>query len=137
MQLATVKDSKPWSCSVWYASDERWNLYYISKKDRRHSHELATNPHVAGSIVVPHVKGSGEKVRGLQFEGIASATKGDELAKAHKLYLAKFPLAEDIPLALLRAAKFIATYYVVRPSVLVLFDEVNFPNQLRQEVKLS
>jgi len=92
MQIATVKNKKPWVASVWYAHDEDWNLYFISRKSRRHSQEIKKNPNIAGAIAIPHTKGSGEKVRGLQFEGTARVTKGKEVKKAVDLYLAKYPL---------------------------------------------
>lgn len=116
MQVATVRDNKPWVCTVWYVHDEDWNLYFISRRSRRHSLELKDNPKVAGAIVTPHTKGSGEKVRGLQFAGTAKEAMGKTLAKARKLYLAKYELAENIPLKQLQDPNFIATFYVIRPS---------------------
>lgn len=138
MQIATSKNNKPWVASVWYVHDEKLNLYFISKRHRRHSLELKDNPNIAGAIVVPHTKGSGEKVRGLQFEGTSHdlTDEPDELEKVHKLYLAKYSLAEDIPLKQLTDSKWLATYYVVHPKTFVLFDEINFPDNPRQELKL-
>ena len=137
MCLATAKDYKPWACTVWYVHDEDWNLYFISQKARRHSIELKENQNVAGTIVLPHVKGSGEKVRGLQFEGTARACKLTELMKAHKLYISKYELAEDIPKLELLKLSLSYTYYKITPSVIVLFDEINFPDEPRQELALK
>ena len=137
MCLATSKNNKPWACTVWYVNDEDWNLYFISQKARRHSIELKENPNVAGTIVLPHVKGSGEKVRGLQFEGTARACKLTELMKAHKLYISKYELAEDIPKLELLKLSLSYTYYKITPSVIVLFDEINFPDEPRQELVLK
>ena len=136
MQIATSKGNKPWVASVWYANDKDLNLYFISRKSRRHSLELENNPNVAGAIVKPHVIGSGEKVRGLQFEGTARACRGAELKLASELYTKKYPRAEKIPFAMLRLASFIAAYYIIKPKAFVLFDEVKFPKDPRQELKL-
>lgn len=136
MQVATVQNNKPWVATVWYVNDKDWNLYFISRRSRRHSQELQKNPNVAGTIVMPHVKGSGEKVRGLQFDGSAAEAKGDLLKKAKKLYGEKYPQAEDISLKKLQDPNFIATFYVIKPSTLILFDEINFPEDPRQELKL-
>ncbi len=136
MTLATVKDNKPWVASMWYVHDEDLNLYFISRKSRRHSLELKENPNVAGTITIPHAKGSGEKVRGIQYEGVAQETTGKILKKARELYFKKYPNAEKIPLARFLIPTFIATFYIVRPSSIVLFDEVNFPQNPRQELKL-
>lgn len=136
MQIATVKNKKPWVASVWYAHDEDWNLYFISRKSRRHSQEIKKNPNIAGAIVIPHTKGSGEKVRGLQFEGTVRITKGREVKKAVDLYLAKYPLAEKISLEELQNPNCPYPFYIVKPSMFVLFDEINFPNNPRQEYSL-
>lgn len=133
MQLATCKGDKPWICSVWYVHDKNWNLYFISQKNRRHSLELKENHHVAGAIVSPHTKGSGEKVRGLQFEGKARETKEDEADKANRLYRTKYALAEHINLEELMDPKVTYGYYIIEPKNFVLFDEINFPDNPRQE----
>ena len=141
MQVATVKNNKPWAASVWYVHDKDWNLYFISRHSRRHSLELKKNQNVAGTIVIPHTKGSGEKVRGLQFEGPAHDLTGVKeqktLERANKLYLSKYSLAEDIPIENLTDPDWIATYYVIHPTSFVLFDEVNFPDSPRQELNLK
>jgi len=138
MHIATVKDKKPWVASVWYVHDDDLNLFFISRRTRRHSIELKDNPNVAGAITIPHMKGSGEKVRGLQFEGTAHdlTKEPDELKKVKKFYLAKYSTAEDIPLKQLADPKWVATYYVIHPKAFVLFDEKNFPKNPRQELKL-
>lgn len=141
MQIASVKDNKPWVASVWYVHDKDWNLHFISRKNRRHSLELKENPNIAGTITIPHTKGSGEKVRGLQFEGTAHDLTGKDeletLKRAKELYLEKYSMAEDIPIENLSDPNGVATYYVIHPSKFVLFDEVNFPDNPRQELKIE
>jgi uncharacterized protein YhbP (UPF0306 family) len=137
MQIATAKENKPWAASVWFAHDDKLNLYFISRKTRRHSIEIKENGNVAGVIVKPHLIGSGEKVRGLQFEGTAKECSGEEIDKARELYLNKYPTAEKIPIEKLKDPEFHVAYYVIKPKMFVLFDEVNFPEQPRQELKLE
>lgn len=136
MQVATSKDNKPWVATVWYASDEDLNIYFISRKARRHSLEIKENPAVAGAIVKPHLGGSGEKIAGLQLEGEAELCFGEALMKSRELYFAKYPAAEHIPLETLEDPNFTAAFYVIRPKAFILFDEVNFPDNPRQELKL-
>jgi uncharacterized protein YhbP (UPF0306 family) len=69
MSLATTKGNKPWVCEVHFAFDKDLNLYYRSLTSRRHSAEIALNPHVAGNIVVQHTLGV--PGRGVYFEGTA------------------------------------------------------------------
>ncbi len=137
MSLATSKNNKPWSCNAWFVVDDKWNIYFISRKGRRHSIELKENPHVAGTIVKPHVKGSGEKVQGVQFEGTCAECPKDVILKIYNLYKQKFPLAENIPENILLDPEAIFTYYQIKPSSIVLFDEINFPNEPRQELILK
>jgi len=135
LQIATAKNNKPWVATLWYVHDSKFNLYFISRRSRRHSLELMRNPDVAGAITKTHIIGSGEKVRGLQFEGKAEECHGATLKEASKLYLSKYPRAVKIPLEKLQDPNFTATY-VVHPRTFVLFDEVNFPKEPRQEIKI-
>lgn len=136
MQVATSNGNKPWVASVWYVHDNNLNLYWISRKARRHSIELGKNPNVAGAIVKPHTIGSGQKVRGVQFEGTARPCNAVELIKAYKLYTGKYRRAEKIPAKELLSKAVKYTYYKITPKSFVLFDEVNFPKDPRQEIKL-
>ncbi len=133
MQMATSRGNRPWIASVWYAHDSKTNLYFISKKSRRHSKELMKNPRVAGAIVVPHTFGSGQKVRGLQFEGMAEPCSARETVAARSLYLKKYPNAEKISLADLLSPLSKSSFYIMRPKAFVLFDEIHYPEQPRQE----
>ncbi len=98
--------------------------------------ELERNPNIAGAIVQPHTGGSGDKVRGLQFEGIARECNEKEFKIANDLYRKKYPSAARIPPKSEGTENSIATFYIVKPSLFVLFDEVNFPEQPRQELNI-
>lgn len=138
MQLATAKDNQPWVASVWYAHDDNFTLYFISKHHRRHSGELKDNSKVAGAIVVPH-EDLGVKVKGIQFEGEASEVSLVELPKAFELYLKRFPKATDYLKSIQDIIADMTDHrlYKIKPSKIVLFDEVNFPDDPRQELDLS
>ncbi len=131
MQLATVKDGQPWVCTVSYAPDDNFNVYWMSLKTRRHSQELREHPQAAGAIVQdPTVK------RCLHFTGVAEELKGSDLETAHKAFSNRYG---DNPGRLTEAQSEnhdTRTYYVLRPSYIILFDEVNFPENPRQEYNL-
>lgn len=82
MSLATSKDNKPWVCEVHFAYDNDLNLYFRSMQSRRHSQEIAMNPHVAGNIVTQH--GPTEKPRGVYFEG--TAAMAENINEDHPVY---------------------------------------------------
>lgn len=138
MQVATSAGNKPWVCSVWYVHDENLNLYFISRKDRRHSQEIKNNSEVAGTIVIPHSEGIGQKVRGLQFEGKAEMMGLGGLFKAYQLLKKKYPnIVKHIPsLELIKKGSILVRVYQIIPTTIVLFDEINFPDNPRQELQL-
>ncbi len=134
MQVATCKNSQPWACSVYLAYDKNWNLYWLSKPDRRHSKEIRINGKVAGTIVLPHVPG--QKVRGLQFQGTAKELViREEVEHAIKFYIERFKLSNNRINTIIEN-KDDHLCYRIKPKLFVLFDEINFPNNPRQEFKL-
>ena len=46
--LPTNPDNRQWVCELHLGFDENLNLYFRSKKDRRHSLEIESNSSVAG-----------------------------------------------------------------------------------------
>ncbi len=134
MQVATSVNNVPWIATVYFAHDNLHNLFWISKPDRRHSKELIANPKVAGAIVIEQKPG--EPVRGVQFQGTARDVTNPE--EIRKLFLAygerydKLGITEDII-----SGKNPHHLYEVEPELFVLFDEVNFPDQPRQEWHLT
>lgn len=135
MQIATVNGDRPWVATVWYAADKDMNLYFVSRTFRRHSMEMMKNPNVAGTIVKPHTIGSGEKVRGLQFEGTGRICNEKEFRIAHELYSKRYIGARIPPISEGNANEMVK-FYIIKPKLFVLFDEVNFPEEPRQELPL-
>ena len=133
MQIATAKNNQPWVCSVYFAFDDNLNLYWISKKETRHSLEIGTNEKVAGTIVLPHIPG--QKVRGLQFQGTGRKAIGDTMQKAMDTYATRMGMKEERKQKILTGEDAHAPY-TIKPSLFVLFDEMNFPDNPRQEYHL-
>jgi len=95
MSLATCAGNKPWVCEVHFVYDDDLNLYWRSTPDRRHSQELAANPHVAGNIVEQHAQG--QKPRGVYFEGVAEMLTGVTAdSPAYKLYAERLARGPEI-----------------------------------------
>ncbi|MEK7621421.1 MAG: pyridoxamine 5'-phosphate oxidase family protein [Patescibacteria group bacterium] len=77
LSLATVQNNTPWVCELHFAYDDDLNLYFRSRKSRRHSQELVSNPNVAGNIMKEH--GPNDDATGVYFEGTAKLLEpGDE-----------------------------------------------------------
>lgn len=130
MQVATCINNKPWNCTVYFAYDEDFNFYWISKPSTRHSSEIMKNPNVAGVIAYDQQPPQ-RAVRGLQFEGIAELLKGAEEEKASKLYIKQLDREESL-LEDIRSGKNPHKFYQIKVTKFVLFDRVNFPDNERQ-----
>ena len=135
LQIATTVDSQPWICTVYYAFDSDWNLYWLSLPDRRHSKEILENPKVAGAMTFSQEPYPKNGVQGLQFEGIAESLSDSEEEKASVLYIKQLSrentLLEDI-----RSGKNPHKFYRFKPTKFVLFDSLHFPDDSRQEFTL-
>jgi uncharacterized protein YhbP (UPF0306 family) len=134
MSLATSADNKPWVCEVHFAYDDELNLYFQSLKSRRHSQEIAKNPNVAGNIVTQHP--AGQKPRGVYFEGTAEIVENvDENHPAYTSLNKRFGMGPKI----IQEADSDEghKFYKIKPSMFVLFDTVNFPENSRQEWSLK
>lgn len=134
MQVATANNNQPWACSVYFAHDDKLNLYWISLPIWRHSQELRANKKVAGTIVLPHTLG--DKVRGLQFQGVAKELhQKNEVKYALTFYTKRFHTSPKRVSAIIAGTDGHLCYQI-KPSLFVLFDEVNFPDEPRQEYQL-
>jgi uncharacterized protein YhbP (UPF0306 family) len=136
VHIASVSSGKPWVTHVWYAvGPGQYSVVFTSNKSRRHSREIRFNPDVSGGVVAIDLEGLGQKVRGLSFEGKAHEATGDEIGLAYEAYATRWPQVREM-----FSAKEIETaasnmrMFIVRPSRIVLFDEVNFPTDPRQEL---
>jgi uncharacterized protein YhbP (UPF0306 family) len=130
MQLATVSDGKPWICNVWFAADKDLNIYWFSSITRRHSLEVAKDPHVAAAICLPQTPA--DPPRGLQFEGIAEQlTKPGDIAIAMKHYVGRIFNLKQVKMFMTNMDR-PHRFYRIKPESFVLFDVKNFPNDARQ-----
>lgn len=99
LSIATVSERGPWCASCFYAWDEE-NITIVETTDpaTRHGAEFRSNPFVAGTIAL-ETKRVG-RIRGAQFTGTISEPQGDDLARARRIYLKRFPYAILIELHL-------------------------------------
>ena len=133
MNLGTSHWTKPWVTPVYYASDMNMNLYWLSRKSRRHSEEIRRNSRVAGSIVIP-VK-YGDKVRGLQFEGEAHELSKEDAEAGRNIYKSKYWIVEDRTMTAIEGKDEQACYQL-RPTKFLLYDEVCYPDNPAQILEL-
>jgi len=131
MQLATVSKGQPWICTVYYTADNDFNLYWTSGRSRQHSLEILDDPKTAVTIVKDT-----ERKQALQIIGNAYEVEDKDLAKVHDLYQEKFgPKDYDLEEMKTHNSEGRA-YWVFKPTVISLWDEVNFPDSPKQTFEL-
>ncbi|MBI5958527.1 MAG: pyridoxamine 5'-phosphate oxidase family protein [Chloroflexi bacterium] len=114
---AGEQDAHPQVAPLFFASDDQFNLYWISDPDSRHSANLADWNKAAAAIFVHTWDWGG--IKGLQVEGAACpVTADDERVRALVLYREKFPFVTDKFASLIE----VSTIYVLRPRWLRWLD---------------
>ncbi len=127
LTLATCCEGRPWAASLFFASDARLNLYFVSDHRTRHARDLAAASTAAATVNTD--AGLWTEVKGLQIQGEVSVVEGAQRVAALKTYLAKFAdvralfekpkgLDEETIAERLRAA----TFYMLRPRWIRLID---------------
>lgn len=130
MQLATVGEDGPWICNVYFVADEQNNLYWTSARSRQHSKEITKNSKVAATVV--H---DSEHKRAVQISGQASEVAFDDVERVNKLYGDKFGDKPSRLQEVLANTPEGRAYWVLKPQVISLWDEVNFPDTPKQLVQ--
>ncbi len=92
LSIATSINDRPWCASCFYVWDnEKQWLVVTSNDNTRHGSEFMINNKVAGTIALEtHRVG---RIRGVQFTGKIYPPKDDDLKRARKDYLLRFPYA--------------------------------------------
>jgi uncharacterized protein YhbP (UPF0306 family) len=110
LALATVNaDGQPEIAPLFYVSDDRLNLYWLSATHVRHSTNLKTHPRVAATIY-PAVW-EWKDIIGAQIEGEAGAITDERIREQiMRRYLRKFKLPPEFDAAITAS-----TLYGLRP----------------------
>lgn len=129
MQLATVGTDGPWICNVYFVADEKNNLYWTSARARQHSKEILNNAKVAATVV--HDK---EHKQAVQIAGEAFEVPLADAERVNKLYGDKFGEKPSRLQEVLANSSEGRSYWVLKPRIISLWDEVNFPDAPKQQV---
>ncbi len=119
MALATagLADGRPQVAALFFASDDDFNLYWISDPDSRHSRNIADWNDVSAVIYAHTWEWSA--IRGVQIEGDAmDVADEDERDRALALYTGKFSFVNDRFAPLIEQS----VIYVLRPRWLRWID---------------
>jgi uncharacterized protein len=126
MTLVTVdQEGVPGAAAVFYAHDDRFNLYFLSEERTQHGQNLYVNPRVAATI-----QSDGQDwrtIQGLQLHGEATLVPLSEVAHAAMIYGRRYAfvgalLAGQEGSGVLTGPLARARFYVLRPRWLRLID---------------
>ncbi len=111
LALSTINAaSQPETAPVFYVSDDRFNLYWLSATHVSHSVNIAAHPQTSGCIY-PTIW-EWQEIVGLQVRGKASVVSDERVREQILLiYLRKFQLPPSFDAAIATS-----TLYVLRPS---------------------
>lgn len=130
MQLATLGQDGLWICNVYFVADDQNCLYWTSARARRHSKEILSNSKVAANILVDAVRKQAVQITGEAFE-----VSLDDVERVNRLYGVKFGDKPSRLREVLEDAPDGRAYWVLRPTIISLWDEVNFPDAPKQIVE--
>lgn len=99
LTLATTANNEAWCANLFYAwLEEEQAFVFTSSLDTRHAREALAHPEVAASIVLEtRVVGN---IQGVQLRGRMFRPEDEQLQRARKRYLRRFPYAAAMDLEL-------------------------------------
>ena len=93
MTLSTVSGNRPWSATVFFAYDEKGQIFFYSRPNTKHCRHILKNPYV--SVVVNHDHGTPGHVKGMQITGRAKRVPEKDIKKDYAVYRKRFPWADE------------------------------------------
>ena len=98
LTLAVTRDNEPWCATCYYAYEKDINRFIVtSAPDTRHMRSVTEggNDRVSCAIALDtRIVG---KIRGIQFTAVILPLEGEELRRARRAYLRRFPVARLMP----------------------------------------
>ena len=93
MTLATSVKDKPWAATVFFAYDDKFNIYFFSRENTKHCQNIKINPNVA--VAVNQDWGKAGLIKGFQMSGKASKVPKNKYAASYALYRKRFAWADN------------------------------------------
>ncbi len=86
--LATCRDGQPWAASLFFASDKKLNLYFVSDYRTHHARDIEDCSEASATVNIDC--SLWKEVKGLQMTGSVTVLAGVARLNALRCYLAKF-----------------------------------------------
>ena len=88
ISIATSAEGELWSASVFYVSDEKFNIYFISFEESKHIQGILKNKRVSATI--NQDVSDWMQIKGLQLQGLACKVQEHHRKDILNLYRQKF-----------------------------------------------
>jgi len=135
MQLATCVENQPWLCNVWFVQGTDENIYWCSRKTRRHSIEIEQNPYVSCTFHQEFTEGLGQKGQAVVMAGQAKLLEQSKISKIYDLYHKRYPKLPSLQSKdIFQKVTGDHFFYQMTPTEVIWWDEVNFPGDPRQRI---
>lgn len=130
--IATVDEKGVWNNPVFFAWDNKFNVYFISQMHSRHMQNLQKNSRIAVAIYNTEQEGD---VAGIQLEGSAHILLNDKDAIQHAFdtYFSRAGKGSDVEQYINNPSWI---FVQISPEYLYYFD-TRFFEEARQEVPIS
>lgn len=124
LMTITTQKTHLWPSSVYFVTDNKFCLYFLSEPTAIHCKNIAINPHVACSIADSQQKVTDKKI-GVQLHGTASKVNSVEKMKwMLKLWNKLNPgFASIVNLKNIQSNKIKSKIYQVKPEMIKFFNE--------------
>ncbi len=135
--IAAHNDKDIWVANVYFSSDEKGKIYFVSSTDSKHGQMILKNPNIAFSTSWFDPKNNKNR-KGVQGLGVCQPANLLETAEGIKLMYKNFPDLHDI-----LTIEWIATnawntkVWVIQPSYVKYFDDEIYGDDESEEFNFS
>lgn len=138
--LSTTDGKKPWTTPIYFAVDNDFSFYFVSRKDTQHSVNIYKNKNV--SFCIFNSEDRSFTAQGLQASGVCTEVKPAEALKAlFCIYKKKHPSMKDFSKIKLDVKSVTGLVnnrvYKIVPSKVFVLDSKNPDMDTRVEVFLK
>jgi uncharacterized protein YhbP (UPF0306 family) len=136
--LASHDEKDVWVANVYFGTDEKGTLYFISPKDNRHSAMILKNPNVAFSIAWFDATNHKNR-KAVQGVGVCRPAENDgEIATGVQLHNQHFPeFKERITIDWIRTNEYGSCVWVLKPSFMKYWDDEIYGDEESEEFRFE
>ncbi len=123
VSIASHNDKDIWVVNVYYSSDNKGKIYFVSSTDSKHGQMILKNPSVAFSIAWADPKNNKNR-KGVQGQGESRPANLLETAEGIKLMYKNFPDLHDIlTIEWITTNAWSTKVWIIEPSYMKYFDD--------------